>query len=431
MGLARQIRQNIIFRGIFFLFQFLNTLLISRLAGPSGFGLYSLVNVNAQFLLLLTSLGLPSGILFHASSKDADPRWLVRISWLSTLAQVAVIAVLEWLFRRSQGHYFVWNDTSLWIGLSGLIFAGTIILTEKYYALYNGYGYLLTYHKVLAGFNLLFFACLVLSARRIGGNVQPVIQIMILVQLLQLMFLMTWLARQMPKLPRVAGRPGASLWWYASTAFVSNLLYYLLTRIDLWMVEGYQGGYALGLYALPVRLWQMLLILPSLMASIVLPGIVSDALTAKPVERLFRILNTVNIAIGLAATLFAPWLIPVFFGKDFSESGVIVLFLMPGIICLSAQVFLAAYFAGKGQLRVNLYSMAIGTVIALVLYRLWIPAIGIRGAAIASTLGYSASFLFIYYRYCRQTGYVWWHIIVRNHDLAWLRSYLFSKGQGI
>lgn len=431
MGLARQIRQNIIYRGIFFLFQFLNTLLISRLAGPSGFGLYSLVIVNAQFLLLLTSLGLPSGILYHASSRDADPRWLVRLSWVSTLVQIAVIAVMEWLFLKGQGHYFVWIDASMWMGLSGLLFAATIILTEKYYALYNGYGYLLTYHKVLAMFNLFFFVLLLLSVRSIQGHAQLVIQIMILVQVLQLLFLVTWFTRRMNQLPRVAGKPGTSLWWYASAAFVSNLLYYLLTRIDLWMVEGYHGAHALGLYALPVRLWQMLLILPSLLASIVLPGIVSEALPAKPVERLFRILNTVNITIGLAATILAPWLIPVFFGKAYTDSVMVLLLLMPGIICLSAQIFLAAYFAGKGQLRVNLYSMAIGTALAVLLYRLWIPVIGIRGAAMASTLGYCASFLFTYFQYCRQTGYAWWHILIQNHDLAWLRNYLSRKGHDL
>jgi O-antigen/teichoic acid export membrane protein len=427
MGLARQISQNIVYRGIFLLFQLVNTILISRLAGPIGFGAYALMIVNANFLLTITSLGLPAGILFHASSRDVSKRWLLKISWVSTLIQVLLIITLEWIIFHRQGHFFVFNSTDVFNGVAGVLFTATIILSEKYYSLYNGYGYLLNYHRLLAVVNILLAVCLFAYRHSIQTNEGLVIQLFILFQMLQLVWMIMGMSEKKITSEGAAQFKPRSLWRYSFNAFVTNLLYFLLTRVDLWMVEYYHGAEALGLYALPIRLVQMALILPALLSGIVLPGIASGHLEDQVYERVFRFLNSFNLALMIPVAILAPFALPFFFGRAFESSVMVLLLLLPGALFLSAQIFLSGYFAGKGLIRYNLYSMIGGTLLALLLYISLIPVKGIYGAAIASTLGYGCSFVMSYFLYCRHASYDWRRSIVNSEDITWIRKFIKSQ----
>lgn len=427
MGLARQIRQNVAYRGIFLLFQLINTILISRLAGPVGFGAYALMIVNANFLLTITSLGLPSGMLFHASSRDISKRRLLKISWVSTLIQVLLIIALEWIIFQRQGHFFVFNSTDVFNGAAGVLFAATIILSEKYYALYNGYGYLLNYHRLLAVVNILLAVCLFVYRDAIQTNGVLVIQLYILFQVLQLVWMVTGLSRMKIASDGSAQAKPQSLWKYSFQAFIANLLYFLLTRVDLWMVESYHGAEALGLYALPIRLVQMTLILPALLSGIILPMIASGNLEEQVYERVLRFLNSFNLALLIPVALMAPLVLPFFFGIAFESSVPVLLLLLPGAFFLSGQIFLSGYFAGKGLVRFNLYSMLGGTLLAILLYISLIPTKGIKGAALASTFAYGFSFSLSYVFYCRLASYDWRKCFVNMADVHWLRNFVKTQ----
>lgn len=429
MGLARQISQNAMYRGIFLLFQLVNTILISRLAGPVGFGAYALMIVNANFLLTVTSLGLPSGILFHASSREVGKSQLLKISWMSTGIQVLLIILLEWILFSKQGHFFILNSPSILDGVAGILFVTTIILSEKYYALYNGYGYLLNYHRLLAVVNILLALCLFVFRESIRENSVLVIQLFIALQVLQLIWMIVGMSLTKIETKEAAAAMPGSLWRYSFLSFLANLLYFLLTRADLWMVEYYHGEEALGLYALPMRLVQMVLVLPALLSGIILPGIAAGNVSNEAFERVFRFLNTINLVVLIPSAIAAPFVLPLFFGKAFDPSIWVLWVLLPGALFLSAQIFLSGYFAGKGLIKLNLYSTLAGTMIALLLYFVLIPTYGIKGAATASTLGYGCSYILSYFFYCRQAHYDWQKCLVNGNDVKWIRQFIKTQIQ--
>ena len=72
---------------------------------------------------------------------------------------------------------------------------------------------------------------------------------------------------------------------------------------------------------------------------------------------------------------------------------------MPGYIFFCFTIILAAYFAGKNKLLVNLMGSSICLAVILVLDLWLIPSIGMKGAAIASTVGYSVSGLYSLFVY--------------------------------
>jgi O-antigen/teichoic acid export membrane protein len=432
MGLAKQITGNAAYRGLFLVFQLLNTMLISRLTGPSGFGIYSLVIVNANFFLMLSSLGIPSGLLYHASVKDVSLSKLLRITWVSSLLQFILIIAIEFLYHLFTGYFLIWNESSLWAGVAGIAFFIIIVMNEKYYALLNGYGKLKTYNRITAFLNIFLFVLLVILFFFPVDNVLvTAIIIFIGVQLLQLIFLALSFHLTVKPVSLVKFASGKALMTYSLIAYFSNAVYFLLTRIDFWILEYYKGSEQLGIYALAVRIIQILLLIPTLLSSIILPSVTSDAFNNRSLERILRLLNTLNLVVVMMILVFAKWVIPLIFGNSFSDSVWPLILLLPGIVFLSAQTFLASYFAGKGKLKINLYSTLIALVIAVSLDFLLIPAFGVVGAAIASSISYMFCFLYSFYSYSTREHYPFSSLIMNSKDWLWLRDFIVSGWQQI
>jgi O-antigen/teichoic acid export membrane protein len=432
MGLAKQITGNAVYRGLFLVFQLLNTMLISRLTGPAGFGMYSLVIVNANFFLMLTSLGIPSGLLYHASVRDVSLRSLVRLAWISTIIQLAFIALIEFLYHLFTGHFFIWKESSWWAGILGLVFFIVIVLNEKYYALYNGYGELQSYNNFTAWFNILLFACLAsLLFISVSDILKATLILFIGIQIMQLIVLAFHFHINVKFQSFTNVNRGKALMTYSLLAYGANAVFFLLTRVDFWILEYYKGTEELGFYALAVRIVQMLLLIPAFLSSIILPSITSDDFDSKSLERILRLLNTLNLGLVIVILITANWFIPLAFGRSFVDSVWPLIILLPGILFLSGQIFLASYFAGKGLLKINLYSTLIALAFAVVLDFLLIPTLGAMGASIASSISYMICFMYSFYQYTKKKQYPVTALIMNGNDRVWLRRFIVSGLQSI
>ena len=423
MGLAKQITENGFYRALFLVFQLLNTILISRLTGPSGFGLYSLMVVNANFLLMLTSLGIPSGILFHASVNDRSTRSLLRLAWIFTFLQVLLIMATEVLHYLFRGTFLIWQDRNIDAGVAGMLFFAAIVITEKYYALYHGYARFTRYNKVTAIVNILLFLALLFGLfLPTGIGVVTVMYIFISAQALQSLVLAFGFRDQARGSDPAKPADRYALLSYSIQSFLANMLFFLLTRLDFWILEYVHGKEQLGIYALAVRIVQLMLILPGLLSSITLPGIASQAMDVKTVHRIFRFLNTLNLAVVLILLLLSPRIIPFVFGEDFRQSSTLLMILLPGMLFLAAQTMLATYFAARRQVRMNVFSTALALVIAILLDLLLIPSMGASGAAIASSISYFIYFAHQYAGFLRQEGYPWYSLFLGANDAPWIRT---------
>jgi O-antigen/teichoic acid export membrane protein len=92
------------------------------------------------------------------------------------------------------------------------------------------------------------------------------------------------------------------------------------------------------------------------------------------------------------------------FGAAFRPSVTPLLWLLPGIVAFSVANVIASYFAGIGKPRLNFYVALAGLAVTVLFDLLLIPALGIAGAAIASTLSYSASTAVIIWLFVRESS---------------------------
>ncbi len=122
--------------------------------------------------------------------------------------------------------------------------------------------------------------------------------------------------------------------------------------------------------------------------------------------------------ICLLPTTFFEWL----FSGEFSDIRTVILLMAPGIVFFSAHTILANYFSGTGKPKYNLYASLIGLSVTLVSAFVLIPLLGIRGAAITTSLTYMALFVYHWIVFHKHTGSRLGQLIPNREDWEWVKT---------
>ena len=127
---------------------------------------------------------------------------------------------------------------------------------------------------------------------------------------------------------------------------------------------------------------------------------------------------TALLVICLLPTSFFEWL----FSREFADIRPVILLMAPGIVFFSAHTVLANYFSGTGKPKYNLYASLIGLSVTLVSAFILIPWLGIRGAAITTTLTYTVLFVYQWIVFHKQTGSRLWQLVPNKEDWEWAKT---------
>ena len=436
MGLLNQIAVNSFYRFLFLLLQLLITVLISRLTGPGGLGTYSLILANANILLIFSSLGIPSGITFHAAKKDISLKRLIWIAFITAGLQMVLIGAVEYIHWLITGSFLIWPEKDQLLGICGILFFFSLLISERYFALYNGNNQLKWYNLQLAIFSFLTLLPLIYWILQPTRPEQyHVILLIILVSVLQMLvlaFVFYWLPNNRSTVP--VNEPGGNnrFFNYSILAYLANSIQFLVYRIDFWILHYFHGESELGLYALSVRIGQTLWILPVLLATIILPHITSNTFDKAILERMLRLTNTINLLASAVIGLLSFILLPLIFGQSFSGSIIPLLIMIPGLLFVSAHTLVAAFFAGKNKIAYNLKASTLALITIILLDFLLIPSMGRTGAAIACTISYSVGGIYIMKLYADLENYSLFKIFMNKYDIEWLRnsiSRIFISGK--
>ena len=129
---------------------------------------------------------------------------------------------------------------------------------------------------------------------------------------------------------------------------------------------------------------------------------------------------TALVVICLLPTSFFEWI----FSGEFGDIRMVIWLMAPGILFFSAHTVLANYFSGTGRPKYNLYASLIGLCVTLIAAFTLIPALGIRGAAITTSLTYISLFVYQWIVFRKQTGCRLKQLIPSKEDFDWLKSTL-------
>jgi O-antigen/teichoic acid export membrane protein len=384
---------SLLWRGIYFFTVLLLNIIVSRYYEAAATGWIYYISNYFSFILLLASLSLESGMTYYAAQKKISRGKLATLSLIWSAVAALLIVGLLWLFYV--------NDAAPYSKKEFILFALTyttgLILTNYFCALfYTQQNYQLP-NGIMSVANIITSVVIVLLFSKGAGNAPAlalkVYFINFLVQgvLLSIAFLRSNRLAEKMQLPTATEL--RLLVNYSMLSLVTNIVFFLLYRIDYWLVKKTCTVCAaedLGNYIQASKLAQLLLLLPTIMAGAVFPETANANQQAlhQPVKKLAFYLFWLCVLGCAMLAVSGHWLFVWVFGSSFNNMYTPFVLLIPGILALTVVRVVAAHFAGLNLVKHNLTGGILALVV-IVLGDWWlIPIYGIAAAAAVSSVGY-------------------------------------------
>jgi O-antigen/teichoic acid export membrane protein len=373
-------------RAFFILTGFSTSALTARFLGPVGRGEYFLCLTLVALATQFGNFGLASATCYWAAkSPDNRPQLAINALWISVLIGLPLGGVIAVSGHAGLG---LVNVSQFSLGIASLMVP---------FGLYSLLvGNLLIGSGRIHEYNLIDVATRtfgVMALIAIGwwsasaGNF-----LMVALVVAALSGGMTWRVTQCS----ISNfRPDISLlckgMGYAGRAWGAALLSFAVSRINTLFVGEQLGHDALGVWSIAVQIGDILAIIPAVIGQILLPRLVMER---DPWKAMREYLPRVALMMGVLCLLIAfvgQSVIDLVFGLAFTSAYVQLLWLLPGIFCLSLSSVISQYLGAVGIPRfvIVVWGAALGVETLLSYYL--VPQFSSVGAMAAL----SASYIFV------------------------------------
>jgi O-antigen/teichoic acid export membrane protein len=188
---------------------------------------------------------------------------------------------------------------------------------------------------------------------------------------------------------------------------LSVTLVFLLFRSDLYLVKHFLDASHVGVYRVAGIFAEMMQRLPNVAGAVLLPKVIQgqegeSSLSLRVARNI--LLFSLLCALGLAAA--GPLLIGLFFPK-YPGAYAPLLWMLPGLVVAGFGSVFNTRLAGQGYPPIALWAPALALALNVALNLLLIPALGLVGAALSTSLAYGLWGLLATGRCLRQLGCGW------------------------
>jgi O-antigen/teichoic acid export membrane protein len=185
---------------------------------------------------------------------------------------------------------------------------------------------------------------------------------------------------------------------YGLKAYLAAFFSFLVLRVDLLMIKYILGAEQTGYYSIAVNMAELVYILPMVVATILFPKL--SALTDIKEQWYFAkkaaAANAVGMLLVLAIAGFSVRpVVRVLYGDPFLPSVAPFLWLLPGIFFLGIETVAVQFLNSIGFPKAIVVAWSITCVLNIGLNMLAIPTFGIVGASIVSSISYLFVLVFV------------------------------------
>lgn len=378
------------------------SVIIARLLGPEGKGIYSMAILLPTLITTFTNVGIAPATVYYTSQEKYSRREIfgnnVILSLAIGIASITIGLIVVFFFQD--------------IAFSGvarfyLLLALALIPVNLFVSYLR---YIFLGMQRIPEFNLIsilqMVSMLVLVAVALWGfnaGIAGIILARVAAFLLIGILLFFWGRKVTGGIscrPNFAYLRDVSI--YGLKAHMSNILAFLNYRLNMVLVNGFLDPLAVGFYSIAVTIAEQLWLISQAASTVLFPRVASEK--NEQLRKEFTPIVSRNVllitALGaVAVLLLSHWIVVLLYSADYLPAVRPLQILLPGIVALSASRVLANDIAGRGRPILNSYLSAITVAVNIGLNILWIPRFGINGSAWATTAAYSIQLfgrLFVY-----------------------------------
>jgi O-antigen/teichoic acid export membrane protein len=387
-GFIRQVGETYATQVFVVALGFVNSILVTRLLGPEGRGLFAAAYAFSAVGVQLGNLGLHSWNTYHVAREPRSLPVLIGNS-LAVCAACGLAALFVLALFQAQPSMAPVSGVLLVLALVGVPFTLANLLFQN----------LLIGTQRIHAYNVIDLATRVLAVVLVAstaplGLVSP--EMVFGLVLASVGLSAGWCFADL----RV-GLSGPITWsvaalknglGYGVRAYLGSLFAFLVLKSDVLMVKYLRGAAETGYYAIAVGLADILMMLPSVVGTVLFPRLAAAPDVASKWALARRVLAWMVPAtpVVLVATLIAARpLIVLAYGPAFAPSLPAVSWLLPGIGCLAINTVLMNLFASCGMPLVVTLSPLAALVVNIAVNLVLVPKVGFVGAAASSTLAYA------------------------------------------
>jgi O-antigen/teichoic acid export membrane protein len=376
-------------------FSIITAAIVARWLGPEGKGTLALALLVPGTLSIILNAGIGAANVYFAGSRKLNVPALtensLKVAIFSTLVGIFIVAILI----PSGGLNKLIPGVRLWLILVAMIGLPMGLLNGYLSAILQGLQRIVTVNMINLFQNLLILVLTVLFvvvfAMGLPGALVSYVgsgslTLVLLIRVLRReggVFRFRWNLSGM--------RPVLS---FGLKGHIGNIFQFFNYRLDTFFLNYFLGAGGVGIYSVSVGLAELLWNFPHAVGFVIFPkAAASNPETMKVfASRVFRITLIVTTfgAIGLVAV--GKPVITLLYSSAFVDAYTPMLILLPGVILLGGAKVLTNELAGWGYPHYNSLNAGVAFILTVILNLTLVPRYGILGAALASSMSYTAIF---------------------------------------
>ena len=201
---------------------------------------------------------------------------------------------------------------------------------------------------------------------------------------------------------------------------VSVVLVFLLLKVDVFLIDYFLGNAAAGSYRIATVFADMMQRLPDVAGAVLLAKVVRGEDKSLLSLRVAQGILVFSLVAALILLVGGQMLIGLFF-PAFPEAYEPLVWMLPGLLFLGFGSVCNTKLAGQGYPAITLWAAALALVVNILLNFIFIPMLGLKGAALATSMAYAIWSLVIGSGFLRSEGLAWGDLL-RVWELASARG---------
>lgn len=364
-------------------------IVVARLAGPEGKGLYTLLVMTGSLITLIINLGLSRAAIYYIGNGSYSIQQILNHVWSLTLLIGGTAALLTFIaltFMKQPVIDEIPNVYLLAIALNVPFLLSNLAISNIFIALER-----FMWANLVPALNALLNLLLVATLMFLDiGNWALVLAIVIasitssLVGWITIRKLIGPLRFEL-KVPIVK-----ALLSYGIRAYSFAITSFLNLRLDQFIIGLMLNISQLGIYSAAVAISELSSKISRAITTVLFTRV--SASTSDEANQLTGRVSRLSLAITflfcVATALGGEYIIRIAFTDEFAMAYLPLLLLLPGILCFNLSQILSTDLAGRGKPEIGTYATLIGLIVTVIGNFILTPIYGIAGAAITASMAY-------------------------------------------